>query len=77
MSRTFGISLLLAAAVAVAFAASLAIGPARVPVSALLGGPDELATIVMREIRLPRALLALLIGGYFFFALWFGGMIRL
>ena len=63
MSRTLGISLLLAVAVALAFAASLAIGPARVPVGALLGGPDELATIVMREIRLPRALLALLIGG--------------
>ena len=63
MSRTLAISLLLAAAVSVAFAASLAIGPARVPVDALIGGPDELATIVMREIRLPRASLALLTGG--------------
>ena len=62
MRNTLLVGLLLVA-VAIAFAASLAIGPARVPVAAIFGGPDELATIVMREIRLPRALLALLIGG--------------
>ena len=50
-------------AVAALFVISLAIGPAPVPLSALWGGSDELARIVMQEIRLPRALLALLVGG--------------
>ena len=47
------------------FAASLAVGPAGVPwgrsLSALLRD-DGLLTLVMREIRLPRALLALMVG---------------
>jgi iron complex transport system permease protein len=53
--------------VALLFAASLLTGPAEIGVgdslSALLLGGDTPAAMVMREIRLPRALLALMIGG--------------
>ncbi|WP_290689906.1 MULTISPECIES: FecCD family ABC transporter permease [unclassified Haematobacter] len=56
----------LGAAVALLFAASLLIGQAEVPpldaVRALLGRGDPLLVIVMQEIRLPRALLAILLG---------------
>ncbi|WP_322866894.1 FecCD family ABC transporter permease [Aquicoccus sp. G2-2] len=59
-----GVLLLL---VGVLFAASLVIGPAHIgPVEslrALIAGDGGPLTLVMREIRLPRALLALLIGG--------------
>ncbi|MGY6632568.1 MAG: FecCD family ABC transporter permease [Alkalilacustris sp.] len=64
MSRP--LALLLAATVALLFLASLVVGPAGVPpgraLAALVGGDDALLALVMREIRLPRALLALLIG---------------
>lgn len=63
MNRALAVGAVLGGLVAGAFALSLAIGPAQVPVAALFGGEDTLATIVMREIRLPRALLAVLIGG--------------
>ena len=57
---------LLAVLAALAFAASLALGPVAINPAALLGfGPDaqaEAAALILREIRLPRAVLALLIG---------------
>ena len=53
--------------VAVLFAGSLAVGPVFLPLAtvarALLGLSGEAARIIVVEIRLPRALLALLIGG--------------
>ncbi len=56
----------LAALVALAFAASLAVGPAGVgpleALAALTGRGDEAARIIVLEVRLPRAVLALLIG---------------
>ena len=63
MSR---IALALGLAVAGLFALSLLIGPARIgigeSVSALISGDGGPLTLVMREIRLPRTLLALMIG---------------
>ena len=59
---------LLGALVAVLFAASLLIGPAHLPVGtslrALFGAASEsrAMVLVMQEIRLPRALLGLLVG---------------
>jgi iron complex transport system permease protein len=57
----------LALLVAGLFVASLLIGPAgldpRASLAALVTGRDGAVALVMREIRLPRALLALLIGG--------------
>src|SRR5690606_1214666 len=57
---------LLSALVAALFAASLLIGPAALGIgdslAALLAGEGEAAALVMREIRLPRALLGLMIG---------------
>ncbi|MEM6311645.1 MAG: iron chelate uptake ABC transporter family permease subunit, partial [Pseudomonadota bacterium] len=48
------------------FAASLLVGPAQISIgdslSALFGGDKGPLTLVMREIRLPRALLAAMIG---------------
>ncbi|MCL6251567.1 iron ABC transporter permease [Altererythrobacter sp. KTW20L] len=56
----------LAVLVTAAFALSMAIGPAAANLSALFGqltgGEADTAILIMREIRLPRALLALLIG---------------
>lgn len=56
----------LALGVALAFVISLAIGPAAVGLEALFGqltgGEADTAILIMREIRLPRALLALMIG---------------
>jgi len=56
----------LGAAVVLLFMASLLIGQAKVPpmdaLRALLGRGDPLLVIVMQEIRLPRALLAVLLG---------------
>ena len=53
--------------VLVLFVASLVIGPARIGVldslQALIAGGEGPLPLVMREIRLPRALLALLVGG--------------
>lgn len=56
----------LAATVAVLFCVSLLVGPAGLGVSdsvtALLSGRSDATAIVMREIRLPRAILAVLLG---------------
>ncbi len=63
MNRALPITL--AIALPLLFAASLAIGPAGVPLGrslAALFRDDGLLTLVMREIRLPRALLALMVG---------------
>ncbi|MBU2980704.1 iron ABC transporter permease [Lentibacter algarum] len=53
-------------AIVLLFAASLLIGPAQLSIadslSGLMAGDDSPVALVMREIRLPRALLALLIG---------------
>ncbi len=58
---------ILALVVAALFAASLAVGPVylqpRTVLDAILGQGGEAARIIVLEIRLPRALLALLIGG--------------
>ncbi|MCX7889573.1 MAG: iron ABC transporter permease [Rhodobacteraceae bacterium] len=57
---------LLAGLVAALFVASLAVGPAgiglRGSLAALVAGGDGPAPLILREIRLPRALLGLLIG---------------
>ena len=57
---------LLAALVALLFGFSLLIGPAAMgpgaSLAALLGGEGEALTMVMREIRLPRALLGIMVG---------------
>jgi iron complex transport system permease protein len=49
------------------FAASLAVGPVPLPLATvpnvLMGQGSEIATLIVREIRLPRAILAVLIGG--------------
>ncbi|TKA96244.1 iron ABC transporter permease, partial [Cereibacter changlensis] len=56
----------LGALVALLFAASLLVGPAALgftdSVVALLTGRGEAVVLVMREIRLPRALLGLMVG---------------
>jgi len=56
----------LGAVVAVLFALSLLLGPAGLgageSLAALLAGRGEAAVLVMREIRLPRAVLALMVG---------------
>ncbi|WP_430449892.1 FecCD family ABC transporter permease [Rhodophyticola sp.] len=63
LSRLLGI---LSAIVATLFCASLLIGPAGFgigdSISALVRGDGEAVTLVMREIRLPRALLAVMVG---------------
>lgn len=63
LSRLLGI---LSAIVAALFCASLLIGPAGFgigdSISALIRGDGEAVTLVMREIRLPRALLAVMVG---------------
>ena len=63
MIRVFAV---LGTLVLLLFAASLLIGPAGLPVSdsidALFRGEGEAITLVMREIRLPRALLAVMVG---------------
>src|SRR5690554_1937408 len=57
----------LAALVMVLFAVSLLVGPAGLAparaLAALIRGEGLAETLVMREIRLPRALLAVMIGG--------------
>ena len=57
----------LAVLVVVLFAVSLAVGPVFLPpatvVGGLFGGGSEAARIIVQEIRLPRALLAVMIGG--------------
>lgn len=60
------LTLALSLTVAALFAASLMIGPAALGASAslkgLFSGGGEAAAIIMREVRLPRALLAALVG---------------
>ena len=57
----------LALAVAALFVGSLAVGPVSLPpgavITALIGQGGEAAEIIVLEIRLPRAILALIIGG--------------
>ena len=57
----------LALLVVAMFVASLLVGPAKIGVgeslSALIAGDGGPLTLVMREIRLPRALLAIMVGG--------------
>lgn len=64
MSRLLGVLLLLLSGL---FAASLVVGPAPVDplnsLQALVAGGDTPLALVMREIRLPRAILAVLVGG--------------
>lgn len=66
MSRAGAVNLGLAALVAALFLASLLVGPAGLglgeSLSALVTGQGEAVVLVMREIRLPRALLGLLVG---------------
>jgi iron complex transport system permease protein len=61
------LALFLSALVGVLFIAALVIGPADLTVAqsltALVFGGDGPMTLVMREIRLPRAILGLLVGG--------------
>ena len=63
---TRSVFIALFAAVAILFMISLLIGPAgfglRESIAALLSGQGEATTLVMREIRLPRAMLACLVG---------------
>lgn len=65
--RTSTIALLLAIAIVLLFAASLATGRAQLGLSELLWqrawADDEILWIVLSEIRLPRAILAVLVGG--------------
>jgi iron complex transport system permease protein len=57
----------MAAVVAALFVVSLAIGPVFLPpqtvIAALAGRADQAANIIVTEIRLPRAILAVVIGG--------------
>jgi len=65
-SRVWMTGAVLALLVALAFLLSLMIGPAAVGLGALFGqltgGEADTAILIMREIRLPRSLLALMIG---------------
>jgi len=65
--RDAGLIAILSIAVAALFAGSLAVGPVLLPpqavAAALVGQGSEAARIIVGEIRLPRAILALLIGG--------------
>jgi len=58
--------ILLAVLVVLGFLGSLVVGPAALTwatsLSALFGGENEAARIVMQEIRLPRAILGAMIG---------------
>ena len=66
MPRDLPLHAALAALLAAAFALSLAVGPAPLGfgdvLAALLGAGDDTAALIVREIRLPRALLGLTIG---------------
>jgi iron complex transport system permease protein len=61
-ARSAWLSVALALGVAVAFALSLAVGRGSHGATFGFGGP-EIAGIILREIRLPRTLLAVLVGG--------------
>jgi iron complex transport system permease protein len=61
------LSLQMAGLVAVLFLISLAVGPVRLSIgqvfSGLFGGGGDSASVIVQDIRLPRTLLAMLIGG--------------
>lgn len=65
--RWIGVTVLLAALVVLLALVSLGIGPVRLsPLSvaeALFGGGSDVSQVIVREIRLPRTLLAMAIGG--------------
>lgn len=65
-ARDLPLTATLSAAVLACFALSMTVGPASISpaqvVSALSGGETEATQLIVREIRLPRALLGLLIG---------------
>ncbi|PCD76875.1 FecCD family ABC transporter permease [Pseudothioclava arenosa] len=67
MTRCYSLILMaLFAAVLVLFAGSLLVGPAAIglgdSLAALFRGEGEMVTLVMREVRLPRAILGVLVG---------------
>lgn len=62
-SQDLVLLLVLTALVCVLAVASLMIGPADVGFSALFAGDDAPETIIVQEIRLPRVLLAICVGG--------------
>ncbi len=66
MTRYLWLMIGLSILVALLFVASLLVGPAKIPplisLSALIGGDAGPLTLVMREIRLPRALLGIMVG---------------
>ena len=57
------LSLILAVLLAIVFALSLLAGFVWLPPAAILSGHDTLASLIVTDIRLPRSLLALLVGG--------------
>ncbi|MCZ6863538.1 MAG: iron ABC transporter permease [Alphaproteobacteria bacterium] len=65
-SRTRVTLILLALATAIAFVGSLLIGPAAIGfgqvIKGLFGGQADIIAIIVQEVRLPRALLGLLVG---------------
>jgi iron complex transport system permease protein len=64
--RTAPLSIALVFLLVVSFIVSLLLGPANLPIetsiNALFGGSNQAANLVMQEIRLPRSVLAVLIG---------------
>lgn len=66
-SQPHRLSLLLALLLAAVFSAAVLIGPTGLPTAAawkgLLTGSSEPGTVILREVRLPRALLGAMIGG--------------
>ena len=65
--RSVAVIVLLSALVAMLAIASLGIGPVRLPpltvITALFGGGNDIQQTIVREIRLPRTILAIAIGG--------------
>ena len=66
MAMRASLTLILLTSLTVLFALSVMIGPAGLTladtIGALIWGHGEAATLVMREIRLPRAILAIMVG---------------
>lgn len=65
-SNPVALAAVLVAAVLIAFTGSLLVGPAVIPpgeaIAALFGGDGDTAAIILQEIRLPRAILGLMVG---------------
>lgn len=65
--RRLGAAAALTALVVLLMVVSLGVGPARLPslaiIEALFGGGSDVAQVIVREIRLPRTILAFAIGG--------------